>query len=332
MRGPPLPWQDLQWQRLRDAHEKGRLAHGLLLTGPHGCGRRRFADALAANLLCNALDAEPACGNCRACLQLAAGTHPDHVQLAPAESGKSIGVEAVRDLVERMHLTAGNGTKVAVITPADSLTTSAANSLLKILEEPPQGAYLILISTPNARLPATVRSRCQRIAFTLPARAKALAWLAERGVDNGETWLSRAGGAPLLAEELAHADSGRHSAQADPVGELVAVLARRRSPAGAAAALLAVPLDEVVRAWILVIEDLIRLRQVPDAAVRLGSHHDTLISLVRQVDARALFDYLDQLYRSVPGPSSPLKPALQIQALLVAASQIVAHPTKSRGA
>lgn len=317
-----LPWQEAQWQRVIHALAEGRLAHALLLAGPEGVGKRQFGEALAARLLCEVTGTGEACGSCPACRQFAAGNHPDMIHLEPAETGKALGVDAVRDLIDRLHLTAGHGVKVGLIDPADAMTASAGNSVLKTLEEPPSGTYLILASARPGQLPATVRSRCQRIGFAIPSPEEAIAWLRRMDIADPDRWLAPASGAPLLAHTLAIAGS-ENRAGADPVDALLAVLMRRRSPVGAAAALGGDSLEGTVRAWIAAVEDILRLQHAPDARLRFPGRRSTLLDAAQRVDARNLFHYLDELYRSLPGPSSSLKPGMQIQGLLVGAAKAV---------
>lgn len=330
MKRAVLPWHQNQWHNVVAAIAGQRLVHALLLGGPAGTGRRHFCDVLSAMLLCRApAPADGPCGACASCRQFQAGTHADMFRLEPDEAGKAIGVDSVRDLTDRLQLTAGRGTKVGVIDPADALTTSAANSLLKTLEEPPAGTYLMLLTARTGRIPATVRSRCQRIAFAAPPADQALEWLRGEGVEAPGPWLARAGGGPVLARDLARADAG--DSGTDPVGALLAVLTGRRSPVGAATVVARVPLDDIVRAWIIVVEDLLRLMHAPRGAVRLPDRHEELAAATRQVDERRLFDYLDTLYRSLPGPSSALRAPMQIEGLLADAAGVVDREPLARG-
>lgn len=204
-----LPWQQTQWARLRTALQADQLPHGLLLSGPEGLGKRAFAEGLAQAALCQQPGADGACGACQTCRLYAAGTHPDLVRVAPEEDSTQIKVDQVRALIEFMGLSRHYaGHKVALIAPAEAMTINAANSLLKTLEEPTPRSLLILVAAEPARLPATVRSRCQQVKFATPARPEALAWLTGQGVgDEAERLLALAHGAPLKALDLAASDA-----------------------------------------------------------------------------------------------------------------------------
>jgi DNA polymerase-3 subunit delta' len=203
-----LPWQGGTWRRLQQAHRSGRLPHALLVTGPAGVGKRHLADLLTRSLLCSAPDPEGLpCGRCRDCLLLAAGSHPDRIEIGPDPEGKSdeIKVDRVRRLGETDALTAHRGGwKLIRIDPAHRMNASAANSLLKTLEEPTAQTLILLLSEHPARLAATIRSRCQILNLPLPDEDQAMAWLSER-LPGGDprVLLHLAHGAPLAALALA---------------------------------------------------------------------------------------------------------------------------------
>ena len=111
-----------------------------------------------------------------------------------------IPVDRIRALIEWVQLTSHRGrAKVAIIAPAENMNLAAANALLKTLEEPPPATYLILVSHQPGRVPATLRSRCRRMAAPRPETKVAERWLAQQGAMNPQSVLAQAGGAPLLA-------------------------------------------------------------------------------------------------------------------------------------
>jgi DNA polymerase-3 subunit delta' len=207
MNGERLPWHRDPWQRVAAWLASGRIPHAVLLAGRAGLGKGLFAEALAQALLCPAVAPDgSACLRCRSCQLFASGTHPDLLRVEPLEPGKPIKIEAIRDLVTAMGLRSALGRRrVALLTPADAMNRNAANALLKTLEEPPGDAVLLLVTHAPARLPATVRSRCQQLAFHAPPQAEAREWLAARlgavatpAIDPAAL-LDLAGGAPLAA-------------------------------------------------------------------------------------------------------------------------------------
>jgi DNA polymerase-3 subunit delta' len=183
--GALLPWLEPAFERFDEARRSGHLGHAWLLTGAPGIGKINLALALAGRLLgdtarpltLGADDALTAIGTRHA----PADRHPDLHWVYPEEDKETISVEQVRAVIESLTLTAHRGgTKVVIFEPAEALTTAAANALLKTLEEPTRDSYLLLVTHRVGRLPATVRSRCQRVKVPAPSTEEVARWL---GVD-----------------------------------------------------------------------------------------------------------------------------------------------------
>ena len=197
------------------ALERGRLHHAWLLVGPEGMGKATFAYRAARRLLgaradprLGALGADPGDPVSR---QIQARAHPDLLVLQrDPEDGKTrkgIPVDEARTLPEFFAKSPASAPyRVAIIDEADDLNPSAANAVLKTLEEPPERGVLFLIShAPGALLP-TLRSRCRRLRFAPPPEADTMAWVGERAQVDEETALRlvRMGrGAPGRAWRLA---------------------------------------------------------------------------------------------------------------------------------
>lgn len=149
---------------LRRAVRHGRLPPAYLFTGPEGVGRRQVAHALAKSMFCPVRGKDDFCDECSVCQRVDSGNFPDVIMLSDSEG--SIRIEVVRDVYRVLLYRPGEGErKVIIFDGAEHLTTSAANSLLKMLEEPPGGALFILIARGLEGLLPTVVSRCQRVAF-----------------------------------------------------------------------------------------------------------------------------------------------------------------------
>lgn len=204
------PWVAPHWQRLIEALDAGRLGHGLLFGGAGELGQAALARRLAARLLCEAPREGEACGDCRGCRLRASGSHPDlsHVTLQERDDGRlktEIGVDQIRQLSQWFHLTPQYGRGlVALIDPADALNLAAANAVLKTLEEPAPGRYLLLVCSQPQRLPATVRSRCQKWILGSPSSDDALRWLGAAGASAADAReaLAWSAGQPVAAAAM----------------------------------------------------------------------------------------------------------------------------------
>ncbi len=220
-RAPALPWWSLlPWQErgLRELMQRrSGLAHALLVHGRAGIGKHVLALHIAQALLCESPTQDGlACGACPACRYALAGQHPDLMRLErlqlDEETGETlvtdtIGIDRIRALIDFVQLTSHrHRAKVAIIAPAERMNLAAANALLKTLEEPPAGTYLLLVSAQVGRLPATIVSRCRKVAAPEPSMEEANAWLRTCGVAASELLLAQAGGAPLTALALADTD------------------------------------------------------------------------------------------------------------------------------
>jgi DNA polymerase III subunit delta' len=207
----PYPWQNLHWAALVESMVAHRLPHALLFAGIAGVGKAHLALLVAHKLMCLRGDtAELACGHCKSCRLVVAGSHPDLLLIEPEVAGKAIKIDAVRRVTEFLSKTPQQGgRKVVVLAPAEAMTTAAANALLKSLEEPAGEAHIILVSHQTSGVLSTIRSRCRLYTFGQPAPELVLPWLAPLTGSRvtPQELLLLAGGAPLHATALLEGDS-----------------------------------------------------------------------------------------------------------------------------
>ena len=224
------PWQDTLWQQMAG---RAQHAHAYLLHGPAGIGKRALAERLMARLLCQKPVGLDACGQCKSCLLLVAGSHPDNYVLEPEEADKGIKVDQVRDLVSFIVQTAQmGGRKIVLIEPVEAMNINAANALLKSLEEPSGNTVLLLVSHQPSRLLPTVKSRCVQQACPLPSEAMSLSWLEqalpECTLDERRELLALAAGSPLAAVSLQ--TQGVREQRAQVVDGVKKLLKQQQSP------------------------------------------------------------------------------------------------------
>jgi DNA polymerase-3 subunit delta' len=199
-------WHNDLYLALAQRFIKAQLHHGLMLCADQGAGKEAFSNQLAQTILCQQRQANT-CGQCQSCKLFEAGSHPDFIQLFPE---KTIGIDAVRQAIQTLTGKAYmSGSQVLVIHQAHLMTLSAANALLKTLEEPTSGTYLLLLTESPQQLLPTVLSRVEKVTLAHPSNTELLYWLSEEGFDSVDSeMLSLYQNAPnKLLEILKDSDS-----------------------------------------------------------------------------------------------------------------------------
>ncbi len=336
----PLPWQLALWRQVAAARE--RIPHALLLHGTRGIGKRHFVRALAQALLCESPDRDGlSCGRCPGCLLYESDNHPDlrwlipdidqpireddeeAVELAGAASkatkaSREIRIDQVRAIGEFLTLASHRGgRRVVVLAPAEALNGPAANALLKLLEEPPSGAFFLAVTDELDAVLPTVRSRCVLLRAPVPQHEEALTWLRAQGIADAEEALAEAGGAPVGLAQPGE-DDGRQLAPELKARLLeLLVRGRRLSPAEIVAALPKdTSLGEAIRlfqrwGWDLLAErTAARVRYYP-------KHQRALAAVARDCEPQRLLNWLLQLANARATADHPLNARLAVESLLM---------------
>ena len=300
-----ITWLEKFAKSWLDRSRQGRLPHAVLLAGPVGVGKRAAANWIVERRL----------GLSDAAIPGYPFVRPEHADLSwleIPEDKKTIGIDQIRGLVDGLSLTSyEGGGKNAVIEPANAMTINAANSLLKTLEEPPGDALIILITDKTGRLPATIFSRCQRIDLAPP------------GAADGRAWLDRLQPGGAWADALRDADNA-------PLGAIQALESLDTSTAmardfaalaqGEGSAL------DVASRWakiepLFVLNWLSRQVRLAILAVSGGRERAAGLavseSVLRHIDRRNLFCYLDIINRLRGQPEGSWNVQLTFEALLI---------------
>lgn len=312
---PAEPWLNEAKDRLHRIHAAGRMPHALLIQAAAGTGGQGLARWAAQLVLCTSAGGAP-CGSCASCRHAAENLHPDLTVVGLVEDSQQIRIEQVRELCAELALTSHQGGwKAAIIDPADTLNRFAANALLKTIEEPPARTFVALVAAQPSKLPATLRSRCQRLVVRAPTRAQSIAWLeAARGPGEWDAVLDLLGEAPLAAAALDPAAIARLrgetwqgleemcSGAADP-----AALAERWSRSDPALRLACFEnwLTERIRGRLA--------SQSETAELRASAHPSRAESAIKP---RVLFELLDGVRELKALLSTPINRSLALESLL----------------
>ncbi len=212
----PIIGQQLPIRILQRFINKAAVPHALLFTGIEGIGKRTVARQLAMVLNCGAKDAaqrgDPAaeqsfqpCGVCRSCLQIASGSHPDIIEVAPVK--ETLRIDQIRSVLAALTMKPFSARyRVVIIANAQTLNVEAGNALLKALEEPPADTIIVLTALQGADLLPTIVSRCRHIRFSplaTPELKGLLAGTIHLDAEQAEVISEMAGGSYTQAVQMA---------------------------------------------------------------------------------------------------------------------------------
>jgi DNA polymerase-3 subunit gamma/tau len=150
-------------ETLTNALRAGRISHAYLFCGPRGTGKTSTARLLAKAVNCRNLQGAEPCNQCEMCVSIQEGRAMDLIEI---DAASNRGIDEIRELRDKVGFAPSQGKyKLYILDEVHMLTTEAFNALLKTLEEPPDHAIFVLVTTESHKIPATIISRCQRFDF-----------------------------------------------------------------------------------------------------------------------------------------------------------------------
>lgn len=310
-------------EQVQRAHAAGRLVGSLLLVGPAGIGRTRFATEVAR------LAIDPEGGAGAAGGRVLRGTHADFVQVVPAPDRVSISIEQVREtLVEMAKAPMEGHARVFVFEPADSLGEAAQNALLKGLEEPSARALVILVAHTVDELLTTIASRCQVLELEPLSLDEVAEVLRAQGVAEAEVtrraaWSGGRPGVALAKDALELADLAEEASRALASGEAyrdpmtwVDRLAGFVDAGGSDAPSRRVRLVTVLRVLSHVLRDGLVAAQGAELPRLSGAGQETVAQLAR-IPSRRLERALERLTHAGEEVLTMINPTLVLEGLVL---------------
>ena len=327
------PWITPLYQSLLRNQQQSKLPHALLVTGIDGLGKLAMSQLFANTLLCQKPVATTTdeqittpCGHCHDCQLFQAENHPDYLFIEPEKKAGNILVDQIRKLTDFVSLKSHlGGMQIILINQAHSLNRNAANSLLKTLEEPTQNVLLLLVSSNPNRLPATVKSRCQRRVMEAPVLDSALQWLSatdsSHSPERAAMALKLSSGAPILA----------HSYLVDGVLALYYTqfkqflgLSSQQVSVVDVAAMWSKENTHLSVHWLLYwVSRLIHIKfRLPTADTVIAKDEQQLQNLSITLDLASLYKYYDKLLASVKLLDTQVNNQLLLEDLLISWRQL----------
>lgn len=177
---PNYPWLDNIWSKWQFGLEHDTFSNATLLISELGLGTEQLVNLFSSAVMCSNYTSH-SCGVCHSCQLMQARNHPDFHLLKPEKEGKAITVEQIRNCSRLAQESSQlSGMRLFIIEPAEFMTESAANALLKTLEEPSKTCMFLLITYKPHQILPTVISRCQRWQVPKPSSQVMFEWLSKQ--------------------------------------------------------------------------------------------------------------------------------------------------------
>ena len=269
---------ETSWNKIT---QNNKTPHAILVSGNRGIGKRAFAAWLATEHL----DITKKYKSC--IYPFAVPSHADLKWISPNEGKRDISVDQIRQIIDDLSMSSYEGIgKVAVIEPVNKMNISSANSLLKILEEPPGNTLIILIADKMKNIPATIISRCQHIKIYPPTEDQSREFINHIHPDANIGKIDPY----ILVSPLIYEEQNNHSQNIESIiNDMMGMLNKRNSPLDIAAKL-SVEEAEIFLDWFsYFVYSLLR------NAYRVNKQQSKFEEILNKLDISNLFIYFDKI-------------------------------------
>ena len=205
------PWLTSLWQQWQTHLDQDRFPNSTLLIAKSGLGADQLVRKFSRAVMCSNYASEP-CGFCHSCQLMEAQNHPDFHLVVPEKEGKSISVDQIRNCNRLAQESSQlSGYRLIVIEPAEAMTESAANALLKTLENPAANCLFLLVASSASQLLPTVTSRCQQWHIHEPHTDELAGWLSLKTTQNVPVYTAHLNGySPLKTLQFVEQDENNN--------------------------------------------------------------------------------------------------------------------------
>jgi len=276
-----LPWLNSNEKSWKKITQNNKTPHAILISGNRGIGKRAFAAWLATEHL----DITTKYKGC--IYPFAVPSHADLKWIRPNEGKRDISVDQIRQIIDDLSMSSYEGIgKVTVIEPVNKMNISSANSLLKILEEPPGNTLIILIADKMKNIPATIISRCQHIKIYPPNEDESREFINHIHPDANIGKIDPY----ILVSPLIYEEQNNHSQNIESIiNDLMSMLNKKNSPLDIAARL-SVEEAEIFLDWFsYFVYSLLR------NAYRVNMQQSKFEEILNKLDISNLFIYFDKI-------------------------------------
>ena len=276
-----IPWLNSYEKSWKKITQNNKTPHAILISGNRGIGKRAFAAWLATEHL----DIKTKYEGC--IYPYAVPSHADLKWISPNEGKRDISVDQIRQIIDDLTMSSYEGIgKVTVIEPVNKMNISSANSLLKILEEPPGNTLIILIADKMKNIPATIISRCQHIKIYPPNEDESREFINHIHPDANIGKIDPY----ILVSPLIYEEQNNHSQNIESIIiDLMSMLNKKNSPLDIAARL-SVEEAEIFLDWFsYFVYSLLR------NAYRVNMQQSKYEEILNKLDTCNLFIYFDKI-------------------------------------